>query len=201
VLLLLDNYDSFTWNLVHCIGVLKPSLEIRVVRHDEVTAAEVLDLAPSHVVLSPGPCTPAEAGVCGQVVEAVKGRIPLLGVCLGHQVIADVHGMDVVRHDTPVHGKTSLVHHDGRGVFEGVEDPFEASRYHSLIVRRDSVNADFEVSAWTDREEVMAIRWKGGWPAGPAASLTGVQFHPESFMSVCGPELVRAFLSQPTPIP
>jgi len=200
VLLLIDNYDSFTWNLVHCIGVIDPSLEIRVVRHDDVAAAEVLEMGPSHVVLSPGPCTPAEAGVCGEVVKTVSGRIPLLGVCLGHQVIADVHGMDVVRHDTPVHGKTSSVHHDGRGIFEGVESPFEATRYHSLIVRRDSVSPEFEVSAWTAGGEVMGLRWKGGWPAGPAASLTGVQFHPESFMSVRGPQLVRAFLNQPTPV-
>lgn len=200
MLLLIDNYDSFTWNLVHCIGVIDPSLEIRVVRHDDVAAAEVLEMGPSHVVLSPGPCTPAEAGVCGEVVKTVSGRIPLLGVCLGHQVIADVHGMDVVRHDTPVHGKTSSVHHDGRGIFEGVESPFEATRYHSLIVRRDSVSPEFEVSAWTAGGEVMGLRWKGGWPAGPAASLTGVQFHPESFMSVRGPQLVRAFLNQPTPV-
>jgi len=200
VLLLIDNYDSFTWNLVHCIGVIDPSLEIRVVRHDDVAAAEVLEMGPSHVVLSPGPCTPAEAGVCGEVVKTVSGRIPLLGVCLGHQVIADVHGMDVVRHDTPVHGKTSSVHHDGRGIFEGVESPFEATRYHSLIVRRDAVSPEFEVSAWTAGGEVMGLRWKGGWPAGPAASLTGVQFHPESFMSVRGPQLVRAFLNQPTPV-
>jgi anthranilate synthase/aminodeoxychorismate synthase-like glutamine amidotransferase len=197
VLLLIDNYDSFTWNLVHCIGVIDPSIDIRVVRHDEVTAADVVEMGPTHVVLSPGPCTPAEAGVCAEVVRTVRGKIPLLGVCLGHQVIADVHGMDVVRHERPMHGKTSPIYHDGKGIFVGVSDPLEATRYHSLIVRRDSVTSDFEVSAWTEAGDVMGLRWRGGWPSGNAASLTGVQFHPESFMSVQGPDLVRSFLSQP----
>ncbi len=201
MLLLIDNYDSFTWNLVHCIGVIDPALAVRVVRHDEVSAQDVLGMAPSHVVLSPGPCTPDQAGVCGEVVRAVRGQIPLLGVCLGHQVIADAYGMDVVRHETPVHGKTSRIHHDGRGIFAGVENPFEATRYHSLGVRPESVDADFEVSAWTEQRDVMGLRWKGGWPCGHAASMTGVQFHPESFMSVRGPQLVRAFLEQPAAVP
>jgi len=147
VLLIIDNYDSFTWNLVHCIGVIDPSMDIRVVRNDEVTAEQVLALEPSHVVLSPGPCTPREAGVCSDVVRAVGGRIPLLGVCLGHQVIAAVHGMEVQRHPLPMHGKTSLMHHDGRGIFDGQENPLIAMRYHSLIVTTDSVTDDFEVSA------------------------------------------------------
>jgi anthranilate synthase/aminodeoxychorismate synthase-like glutamine amidotransferase len=197
VLLLIDNYDSFTWNLVHCIRVIDPTMEVRVVRHDDLIAADVLDLSPSHVVLSPGPCTPAEAGVCPDVVRAVRGKIPLLGVCLGHQVIADVHGMQVVRHDQPMHGKTSPIHHDGQGIFAGLPSPFDATRYHSLIVRSDSIDPAFEVSAWTEDGEVMALRWKGGWPRGDAPSLTGVQFHPESFMSLHGPDLVRAFLEQP----
>ena len=196
MLLLIDNYDSFTWNLVHCIGVIDPSIDIRVVRHDEVTAVDVVGMAPTHVVLSPGPCTPAEAGVCADVVRTVRGKIPLLGVCLGHQVIADVYGMDVVRHERPMHGKTSPIYHDGKGIFAGISDPFEATRYHSLIVRRESVPSDFEVSAWTQEGDVMGLRWRGGWPGGKEASMTGVQFHPESFMSVKGPDLVRTFLSQ-----
>jgi len=197
VLLIIDNYDSFTWNLVHCIGVIDPGLEIRVVRNDEVTAAEVLAMGPSHVVLSPGPCTPNEAGVCSDVVRAVAGQAPLLGVCLGHQVIAAVHGMDVQRHPLPMHGKTSLMHHDGRGIFAGQESPLTAMRYHSLIVSAESVPESFEVSAATEAGDVMAIRWRGGWPDGSAASLTGVQFHPESFMTPAGPALVEAFLAQP----
>jgi len=201
VLLLIDNYDSFTWNLVHCIQVIDPGLEVRVVRHDEVSADDVVALSPSHVVLSPGPCTPADAGVCPEVVKAVAGKIPLFGVCLGHQVIADVYGMRVMRHDTPVHGKTSHIHHDGRGVYAGLPNPFEATRYHSLIVDRASCSDSFEISSWTEAGEVMGLRWKGGWPTGPAASVTGVQFHPESFMSLRGPDLVRAFLEQPPPTP
>ncbi len=197
VLLILDNYDSFTWNLVHCIGVIDPLMDIRVVRNDEVSADEVLAMGPSHIVLSPGPCTPREAGVCGDVVRAVRGRIPLLGVCLGHQVIAAVHGMEVQRHPQPMHGKTSLMHHDGAGIFDGQENPLVAMRYHSLIVSAESVTDDFDVSAQTGEGDVMAIRWKGGWPKGPRASLTGVQFHPESFMSPEGPNLVKAFLLQP----
>jgi anthranilate synthase/aminodeoxychorismate synthase-like glutamine amidotransferase len=200
VLLIIDNYDSFTWNLVHCIGVIDPSMDIRVVRNDQVTAEQVLALEPSHVVLSPGPCTPREAGVCSDVVRAVGGRIPLLGVCLGHQVIAAVHGMEVQRHPLPMHGKTSPMHHDGRGIFDGQENPLVAMRYHSLIVTTDSVTDDFEVSARTEAGELMAIRWRGGWPDGPGTSLTGVQFHPESFMTPAGPALVKAFLRQPRPL-
>ena len=197
VLLLIDNYDSFTWNLVHCIGIIDPQLEVEVLRNDEVTVDDLAVMEPSHIVLSPGPCTPHEAGVCSEVVRAVKGRIPTLGVCLGHQVIAEANGMVVKRHDRPMHGKTSAIHHDGQGIFKGMPDPFDAMRYHSLIVERDSVGDDFEVSAWTDLGEVMGIRWRGGWPHGSAASLIGVQFHPESFMSPEGPDLIRSFLSQP----
>tara|TARA_B100000029_G_C17345421_1_gene876841 strand:- start:25 stop:621 length:597 start_codon:yes stop_codon:yes gene_type:complete len=189
VLLLIDNYDSFTWNLAHCIGVMAPSMPVQVVRNDAITPDEVVDLKPTHIVLSPGPCTPAEAGVCGDVVRTVAGSIPLLGVCLGHQVIADVFGMQVVRHDRPMHGRTSMVHHDGEGIFQGMDNPFEAARYHSLIVDRKSVAQDFVVSAWTDEGEVMGLR-----KCTPGAPLLGVQFHPESFMSPAGPSLIAAFL-------
>jgi len=196
VLLLIDNYDSFTWNLVHCIGVIDPAIEIRVVRNDEMPVESLLAMDPTHIVLSPGPCTPAETGICKELVRTAGGHVPILGVCLGHQVIAEVHGMRVRRHEKPMHGKTSDIHHDGKGIFEGVADPFSAARYHSLIVDRATVGEEFEVSAWTTAGEVMALRWKGGWPNGAAASMTGVQFHPESFMSLRGPNLVAAFLGQ-----
>lgn len=194
MLLLIDNYDSFTWNLVHCIGGLDPSMDVDVVRNDQIDAAGAMHLAPSHIVLSPGPCTPGESGACREIVNAARGRIPVLGVCLGHQAIADTAGMDVVRHDQPRHGKTSPIHHDGKGIFQGLPNPFEAARYHSLIVRPDSVTDDYEVSAWTDQEEVMGLRWKGGRPDGDGAPVIGVQFHPESFLSAHGPSLMRNFL-------
>ncbi len=181
--------------------MLDPSLEMRVVRNDDVTADDVMSMAPSHIVISPGPCTPNEAGVCSDVVRAAAGKIPILGVCLGHQVIAAVHGMSVVRHPLPMHGKTSQIHHDGQGVFAGQDNPMVAMRYHSLIIEPKTMNDDFEVSARTEEGDIMAIRWKGGWPNGPAASLTGVQFHPESFMSLSGPALVKAFLNQSVVIP
>jgi anthranilate synthase/aminodeoxychorismate synthase-like glutamine amidotransferase len=176
--------------------VLAPDLEIRVVRNDEASVEDLLARQPRYIVLSPGPCTPAETGICRDLVRSAAGRIPIFGVCLGHQVIAEVHGMRVRRHEHPMHGKTSEICHDGLGIFAGMPDPLSAARYHSLIVDRSSVGEEFEVSAWTQDGEVMALRWKGGWPNGPDASMTGVQFHPESFMSGQGPDLVSAFLGQ-----
>lgn len=192
MLLLIDNYDSFTWNLVQRFGEIDPSLKVDVIRNDAIDAAGALAMAPSHLVISPGPCTPKESGACPAIIAALRGRVPILGVCLGHQTIGDLHGMVVERNDIPVHGKTSQVHHDGRGVFAGLSDPFEATRYHSLVVRRDSVPADFEISAWTARGEVMGLRWRS--PAG-AAPMEGVQFHPESFLTVEGPRLLANFLA------
>lgn len=194
MLLLIDNYDSFTWNLVHCIGRLSPTMDVRVVRNDEIDADAAVAMEPSHVVLSPGPCTPEESGACRDIIRAVRGKVPLLGVCLGHQAIADAFGMKVVRHAKPRHGKTSPIHHDGRGIFEGLPEPFDATRYHSLVVEPGSVTDEFEVSAWTAQDDIMALRWRGGWPDGPGAAMLGVQFHPESFLSVNGPELVGTFL-------
>ena len=194
MLVLIDNYDSFTWNLVHCIGVLSPSTQVRVIRNEELSVGDILSLDPSHIVISPGPCTPVETGVCRDLVREASGQVPILGVCLGHQVIGDVHGMTVQQHDRPMHGKTSKVEHDGRGVFAGVESPIEVMRYHSLIVRRETVTPDFEISAWTQEDEVMALRWKGGSPDGPGRPMVGLQFHPESFMSPAGPSLVANFL-------
>lgn len=192
VLLLLDNYDSFTFNLVHGLSEAAPSLEIRVVRNDAITVDEVRRLAPSHIVVSPGPCTPRESGVCPAIISAFHGRVPILGVCLGHQAIGEVHGMTVRRHTAPMHGRTSLISHDGRGVYAGVTNPFRAMRYHSLIVEPSTVPPEFEVSAWTETGEVMGLRWKG---AAGFAPLDGMQFHPESFLTSEGPRLLRNFLA------
>ncbi|NNF42060.1 MAG: aminodeoxychorismate/anthranilate synthase component II [Phycisphaerales bacterium] len=194
--LLIDNYDSFTYNLVQCMGEIDPALEMHVVRNDRVTVEEAQRLDPSHLLLSPGPCTPRETGVCPQLITHFRGRIPILGVCLGHQTMAFVDGMDVVRHHVLMHGKTSMIHHDGRGIFRGLPDPFVATRYHSLIVERESLAADVEVSAWTEADEIMGLRWRGTPDAAP---MDGVQFHPESFLTRCGPTLIANFLGLPAP--
>ncbi|MDA0803308.1 MAG: aminodeoxychorismate/anthranilate synthase component II [Planctomycetota bacterium] len=196
MLLLIDNYDSFTWNLVHRLGEVAPALEVRVVRNDEIDTGGVRALAPSHIVLSPGPCTPSESGVCRDIVRELRGLCPILGVCLGHQAIGDCAGMVVRRSDTPVHGKASLVHHDGMGIFRGLPSPFEAARYHSLIVDRATVSPDYDVSAWLETGEVMGLRWKGAGRSTPcSAPLDGVQFHPESFMTPHGYDLLRNFVA------
>jgi anthranilate synthase/aminodeoxychorismate synthase-like glutamine amidotransferase len=195
MLLLIDNYDSFTYNLVQAIGELAPSLDAQVVRNDRITVAQAEALGPTHLLISPGPCTPRETGVCGGLIEHFRGRVPILGVCLGHQTIAAVHGMTVKRHHRLMHGKTSMIHHDGRGLFRGLPDPFVATRYHSLIVDSETRSDDFEVSAWTAEQEIMALRWVGG-PEG-AAPMDGLQFHPESFLTVHGPALLANFLDVP----
>ncbi|MFG0330221.1 MAG: anthranilate synthase component II [Phycisphaerales bacterium] len=198
MILLIDNYDSFTWNLVQRLGELDPKLDLRVVRNDEITVDEVERLAPERILLSPGPGTPDEAGVCNTIVPAFRGRIPVLGVCLGHQTIGAQSGMKVRRADRIMHGKTSEVSHDGRGLFEGLPNPFTATRYHSLIVDRDSVPVDeFEISAWTEDGVVMGLRWKPDRPS--AAPLDGVQFHPESFLTTAGPLLLANFIGAPRP--
>ncbi len=210
MILIVDNYDSFTYNLVQRIGeihiaagVADPVIE--VVRNDRITPEEAVALAPERVIISPGPCTPKESGVSPEIVRAFAGRVPLLGVCLGHQCIADVHEMPVERHTVIMHGKTSLVHHDGRGVFAGLSEPFVATRYHSLVVRAadEAVPAGFEISAWTFEDEadpatkvIMGLRRVAG--AGEAP-LEGVQFHPESFLTDEGPRLLANFLGLPHP--
>ncbi len=198
-ILLIDNYDSFTYNLVQRIGELDSQVELVVVRNDRITVEAARELAPSHLIMSPGPCTPRESGVCPALIDAFRGTIPILGVCLGHQAIADVHGMTVKRHDVLMHGKTSPVHHDGRGIFAGLSDPFTATRYHSLIVDRATVTDDFEVSAWTADDEIMGLRWTAA--GADKAPIDGVQFHPESFLTVEGPALLANFLGLARPAP
>ncbi|MCI0674879.1 MAG: aminodeoxychorismate/anthranilate synthase component II [Phycisphaerales bacterium] len=210
MLLIIDNYDSFTYNLVQRIGELDAGIDMRVVRNDQITVEEAAALDPTHLLISPGPCTPKESGVSPRLIEHFRGRIPILGVCLGHQAIADVHGMTVKRHSVLMHGKTSEIHHDGIGIFEGVPNPFTATRYHSLIVDRKTVSDEFEVSAWTQANEIMGLRWrrsgisvepqrpehrtgKNG-PKRIVAPMDGVQFHPESFLTVEGPKLLANFL-------
>ncbi len=209
MILLIDNYDSFTWNLVQRIGELDSSLDVRVERNDRITPDEVESLSPDHIIISPGPCTPAQAGVSNELIKRFAGRIPILGVCLGHQCIGSVNNMKVVRHSKIMHGKTSEVHHDGMGVFEGLPNPMIATRYHSLVVLRESVPVDgWAVSAWTqdvldtgeEVEVVMGLRriWPDGQTQAPMPSpLVGVQFHPESFLTSEGPSLLANFLGLP----
>ncbi len=207
MILLIDNYDSFTYNLVQRIGELlvangkdPQTLPIKVVRNDKITPAEALSLQPTHVIVSPGPCTPNEAGVSMGVIAAFAGKVPLLGVCLGHQSIGQQFGMIVERNVRLMHGKTSPIHHDGKGLFVGMSNPFTATRYHSLVVNRDSFNSDkFEVTAWTDEGEIMGLRSKKGAFAAGDAPMEGVQFHPESFMTTEGPILLANFLGLPRP--
>jgi anthranilate synthase/aminodeoxychorismate synthase-like glutamine amidotransferase len=185
MLLIIDNYDSFTYNLVQYLGEL--GQEIRVFRNDKVTVEEIAALRPERIVISPGPCTPNEAGVSLDVIRSFSGRTPILGVCLGHQAIGQAFGGEVVRADRLMHGKTSLIHHDGRTIFRGLPDPFEATRYHSLIVRRETLPSCLEVSAWTAEGEVMGLRHKDHL-------VEGVQFHPESILTLVGKDLLRNFL-------
>ncbi len=198
MILLIDNYDSFTYNLVQRIGELDASLDLRVIRNDKVTAAEALAMKPGHVIVSPGPCTPLEAGVSCDVIEAFAGKVPLLGVCLGHQSIGHRFGMVVERNDKLMHGKTSPIHHDGKTLFAGLSNPFTATRYHSLIIRKDSFDGErFEVSAWTEEGEIMGLRARAG--VFGDAPVEGVQFHPESFLTVEGPLMLANFLGLPAP--
>jgi len=187
--LLIDNYDSFTYNLVQRLGELDPAIDVRVFRNDQITPDQVAELKPSHLLISPGPCTPREAGVSNEILRRYAPSIPTLGVCLGHQCIGHVFGGEVVRNVRIMHGKTSPIHHDALGVFAGMSNPFEATRYHSLVIRRETFhNPDFVVSAWTDEGEIMGVRHRA-WP------LHGVQFHPESFLTVEGPQLLRNFVA------
>jgi anthranilate synthase component 2/para-aminobenzoate synthetase component 2 len=189
MVVLIDNYDSFTYNLVQRVGELDSRLEVRVYRNDEVTVAQIEAERPDHIIISPGPRTPRESGISNDVVRHFSGRVPLLGVCLGHQCIAYANGARIIRARRIMHGKTSLIQHDGQGVFRGLDNPFEATRYHSLIIQPGTLPADFVVSATCadDPSEIMAIRHRQ-WP------VEGVQFHPESFLTPAGHKLLANFL-------
>ncbi|MCY1044792.1 aminodeoxychorismate/anthranilate synthase component II [Corallococcus sp. bb12-1] len=187
MILLIDNFDSFTFNLVQALGSLGATLQ--VVRNDALTVAQAQALRPSHVVISPGPKTPDAAGVSLDIIRAFAGRVPLLGVCLGHQSIGQVFGAKVVRAPVPVHGKTAEVEHRGQGIFRGLPQPFTAARYHSLVVDRDSLPECLEVTAWSG-DLVMGLRHR------ELAGLEGVQFHPESFLTREGPRLLANFLER-----
>ena len=191
MILLVDNYDSFTYNLVQRLGEIDPSLDLEVHRNDKITVDQIAARGPSHLIISPGPCTPDEAGISVACARHFAGRIPLLGVCLGHQSIGQAFGARIVRAGRLMHGKTDMIHHDGRGLFEGLENPFEATRYHSLLIQPDTLPEEFEVSAWSDApdgtREIMGIRHK-------QFPLFGMQFHPESFLTDCGVDLLERFL-------
>ncbi len=185
MLLVIDNYDSFTYNLVQYFGELGATLLVK--RNDEITLDEIAKLNPERICISPGPCTPAEAGISSDVIRRFAPDRPILGVCLGHQCMGHVYGGDVVRADRLMHGKTSMIHHDGKGVFKDLSQPFEATRYHSLIVKRDTLPHDLVITAETAEKEIMGLRHKE-YP------LHGVQFHPESILTVEGKHLLRNFL-------
>jgi anthranilate synthase/aminodeoxychorismate synthase-like glutamine amidotransferase len=190
MLLLIDNYDSFTYNLAQYLGEL--GAEVKVVRNDAIGVDEVGRLQPTQIVISPGPCTPNEAGVSLDVIRAYAGKIPLLGVCLGHQAIGQVFGGRIVRAPVVMHGKMSRIFHDEKGLFEGVENPFIATRYHSLVIDPPSCPEVLAVTAKTWGDEIMGVRHKGF--AGTAAPVEGVQFHPESIMTEAGKKLLANFL-------
>ncbi|HEX8342051.1 MAG TPA: aminodeoxychorismate/anthranilate synthase component II [Tepidisphaeraceae bacterium] len=190
MLVLIDNYDSFTYNLVQTFGQVSPGLRIEVFRNDKVTVAEIEALRPTHVCISPGPCSPAEAGISNDVLRHFAPKLPVLGVCLGHQCIGHVYGGVVERAARLMHGKTDQIHHDGKAIYTGMPSPFTATRYHSLIIRNDSLPSDdFDVVAWTDQNEIMGVRHKT-WP------LEGVQYHPESFLTDNGAQLLANFLKK-----
>jgi anthranilate synthase/aminodeoxychorismate synthase-like glutamine amidotransferase len=186
MLAIIDNYDSFTYNLFQYLSELGAT--VRVLRNDEVTVDELARMSPDHIVISPGPCTPNEAGISLEVVSKLAGKIPILGVCLGHQSIGQAFGGQVIRAREVVHGKTSRIFHDEKGLFAGLPNPFEATRYHSLVVSRDGLPDCLEVTAKTWDEEIMGLRHK-------RLPIEGVQFHPESFLTTVGKDLLRNFLT------
>jgi anthranilate synthase/aminodeoxychorismate synthase-like glutamine amidotransferase len=185
MLLVIDNYDSFTYNLVQYLGELGETIEVH--RNDAVTLDDIAAKRPARIVISPGPCTPNEAGISVELIKRFAGTIPILGVCLGHQSIGAAFGGDVVRADRLMHGKTSMIHHDGKTIYEGLPNPFEATRYHSLIVKRETLPACLEVSAETKEGEIMGVRHR-------TYPVEGVQFHPESILTRVGKDLLRNFL-------
>jgi para-aminobenzoate synthetase component 2 len=182
---MIDNYDSFTYNLVQYLGEIGE--DIKVFRNDKITIHEIERLKPERIVISPGPCTPKEAGVSVELIKHFSGRVPLLGVCLGHQAIGAAFGGEIVRAQRLMHGKTSVINHDGKTIFEGLPNPFEATRYHSLVIKKETLPGCLEITAWTDIGEIMGVRHK-------EFIVEGVQFHPESILTKVGKDLLRNFL-------
>jgi len=192
MLLMIDNYDSFTYNLVQYFGELKA--DVKVYRNDKITIAEIEKLKPDHLVISPGPCTPNEAGISLEAIRHFAGKLPILGVCLGHQSIGQAFGGKIVHANAIMHGKTSMIHHTGKGVFNGIESPFEATRYHSLVIEKQSIPDCLEITAWTENEkgdldEIMGVRHKD-------LEVEGVQFHPESILTQHGHTMLKNFLAR-----
>lgn len=185
MLLMIDNYDSFTYNLVQYFGEL--GAEVKVLRNDKLSLSDIDALKPERIVVSPGPCTPEKAGLSVDIIKSFAGKLPILGVCLGHQSIAYAFGATIIRAEKLMHGKTSLIFHDGKTLFKNISNPFEATRYHSLIVDKDSLPSSFNVSAWTEEGEIMGIRHKDFF-------LEGLQFHPESILTKVGKSIIRNFL-------
>jgi anthranilate synthase component 2 len=184
---MIDNYDSFTYNLVQYLAEI--GQEVEVVRNDKISIEEINKLNPQYIVISPGPCTPNEAGISLELIEAFKGKIPILGVCLGHQSIGQAFGGSIIHAQTIMHGKTSKIFHNNKGVFRGIKDPFVATRYHSLVIEKQTLPNCFDITAWTDDNEIMGIKHK-------ELAIEGVQFHPESILSEHGHDLLKNFLDQ-----
>jgi anthranilate synthase component 2 len=184
---MIDNYDSFTYNLVQYLGELGE--DVRVFRNDQITLEEVAELRPASIVISPGPCTPNEAGISVLLIKRFAGEIPLLGVCLGHQSIGQAFGGRIIHAKSVMHGKTSAIHHENKGVFAGLPNPFTATRYHSLVIERETLPSCLEITAWTDDGEIMGVRHR-------ELAVEGVQFHPESILTEAGHELLANFLRQ-----
>ena len=198
---MIDNYDSFTYNLVQYFGELGE--DVRVYRNDKITVKEIERLKPDKIVISPGPCDPEKAGVSVDVIKTFAGKIPILGVCLGHQSIGYAYGAKIVRAARLMHGKTSPIYHDGKTIFKGIQNPFEATRYHSLLIKKDTLPGCLEISAWTKEGEIMGARYKdkgqGARGKGQGKTiLEGVQFHPESILTKAGKDILRNFLKMST---
>ncbi|RMG01951.1 MAG: aminodeoxychorismate/anthranilate synthase component II [Nitrospirae bacterium] len=185
MLLMIDNYDSFTYNLVQYFGEL--GADVHVYRNDRITIKEIEELNPERIVISPGPCTPREAGISVDVIRHFAGKLPILGVCLGHQSIGAAFGAEIINAPRLMHGKTSLIYHDEKGVFSGLPNPFEATRYHSLVIKRDTLPEELYITAWTERDEIMGVRHR-------EYTVEGVQFHPESILTTVGKDLLKNFL-------
>ena len=192
MILIIDNYDSFTYNLVQRLGEIDSKLDLQVVRNDQISVDAILERKPERVIISPGPCTPTEAGISVECAKELAGKLPLLGVCLGHQSIGQAFGATIVRAKNLMHGKTDQIYHEGGPLLDGLENPFQATRYHSLVIQPDTLPDAFEVSAWSEepdgRREIMAISHK-------EFPLYGLQFHPESFLTHCGTDLLQRFLA------